>query len=85
MNYMGSLTVYCILLAGYVETKNPKTSGNRKIAKICKGCFIIEQCIKKLQMKWANSVDPEEQSDLSHTVCPDLSVQKLRIIMVSYI
>ena len=34
----------------------------------------------------ANSVDPDQtapkQSDLAYTVCPDLFVQKLRIIMV---
>ena len=48
-----------------------------KLLNFAQGCFIIDQCIKKVQMKWANSVDSEEQSDLSlhclpRPICPKI-------------
>ena len=64
MNYMGSLTVYCIL-AGYAETKNPKTSDSRNIAKICTRLLYHGAMHQKVADEMRNRVDPEEQSDLS--------------------
>ena len=85
-----------------VMMNNPLSKGTRKFLKIrtpknCCNCpKIWTACIYHTVMcpkdadRMANSVDPDQQSDLSfrssmiwvYTVCQGLSVQKLRIITV---
>ena len=67
--------------------KNPENSDTRK--KCCKypEMFCYRVMGPKVADGMANSVDPDERSSLIwvYTVCPDVSVRKVRIIMIVYI
>ena len=72
--------------------KTPKNSDTRKFAvitlKVEQGGFTLGRMRPKNAVAIANSVDPDQTAPLGGvliwvcTVCPGLSVRKLRIIMV---